>query len=243
MELASLESAIYRQNRHFGYKVKYSNLTSLACENWSGNRPCDMSRVDEMVDAYIKGAYIPPMLHLAKMRDTGTFVCYDGNHRREVFERIDDGTLVCIVDVMINATDEEIFEEYCRINSSIQVPSLYLDYRNDDVERGIQNIVEYYCDEYKNFTSTSSRCKRPHFNRDLFIDNLWEVYKQFDGITVGDMERALMNLNDYYRENIHLVSSILQSAVDKSRQYGLWLFVHGRLIPVEDWIHKGQLLG
>jgi hypothetical protein len=51
--------------------------------------------------------YIPKMIHLAELNEEG-LICYDGNHRREVFNLLQKDFL-CIIDIIFNATQEDVF--------------------------------------------------------------------------------------------------------------------------------------
>ena len=135
-----------------------------------------MERVNEMVEHYHKGGYIPRIIHLAEIKDEG-IVCYDGNHRKEVFNKCNDDGVMCVVDMMFDATHNDVYKAFNNINKSVQLPAIYIEEGGDDnnVKAEIVKLVREYETKYKPFLSTSSRCHAPQFNRDTFTDNIYNL--------------------------------------------------------------------
>jgi len=175
----SLGQPIYDLNGHKGFLVRWK-LISPFCKKWSRNRDADLARVNEMIDFYHKGGYIPRIVHLAEVKDEG-LVCYDGNHRKEVFDKCNDEDVLCIVDVMFGATQNDIYKAFNNINKSVQLPAIYIDECNNDnnVKAEIVELVKEYENKYKPLLSTSARCHAPNFNRDNFTDNIYNIYTSF----------------------------------------------------------------
>ena len=61
--------------------------------------------------------YIPKMIHLAELNEEG-LICYDGNHRREVFNLLQKDFL-CIIDIIFNATQEDVFTHLTHRGASV----------------------------------------------------------------------------------------------------------------------------
>lgn len=207
------------------------SLIGPLCKKWSRNRDSDVERVNEIHEYYNKGCYVPCIIHLACLHDEG-LVCYDGNHRRDVFNMcVASGDKVtCIIDVMFDATQNEVYKAFNNINKSVQVPAIYLDdsSENSNIKNDILSLVRTYEIKYKSYVSTSSRCHAPHFNRDNFVDNLYEIYKIMNGTcTVQSIAVALEKLNvEYSRQNIcRPHSSYKQNVLDKCKKQNLWLFL------------------
>lgn len=175
----SLGQSIYNNNGHKGYIIQWK-LIAPFCKKWSRNREPDMERVKEMVEYYNLGGYIPRMIHLAEIKEEGV-VCYDGNHRKEAFNVCNDETVMCVVDIMFNATQNDVYKAFNNINKSVQLPAIYVEDSNDanNVKEEIIQLVKEYESRYKPFLSTSARCHAPHFNRDTFTDNIYNIYKFF----------------------------------------------------------------
>lgn len=228
-------------NNHKGFSVNWKDISGI-CKKWSGNREPDMNRVKDMEHFYKNGGYLPPIIHLACVDNEG-LVCYDGNHRRCVFDNCKDEVITCIVDVIFNATSREIYDTFNNLNKSVSVPSIYLS-NNDKkttVKYQIIELVNKYEKNYKSMVSSSSRCRSPNFNRDNFIENIYEIYESFDGtLSIDEIERYLVTLNTEYA-NGHKCrphSSYSSKVIDKCRKNNLWLFLD-RTIPTE---HIHQLL-
>ncbi len=74
---------IYDIDGHKGYLIEWKFVSEF-CKKWSKNREPDQERINEMVAFFKNGGYIPRMIHLAETVEEG-MICYDGNHRKEVF--------------------------------------------------------------------------------------------------------------------------------------------------------------
>jgi hypothetical protein len=228
----SFAKSIYNFNGHKGYIIQWK-LVAPFCKKWSGNRDPDMQRVNEMVECYKNGGYIPRMIHLAETKEEG-IVCYDGNHRKETFNECKDSEIICIVDIMFNSTQNEIYKSFNNINKSVQLPAIYLEERKDNRDE-IISLVKQYEIKYKDRLSTSARCNAPNFNRDTFTDNIDKIYKLFDGtVSVELIGKLLERLNFEYSQNKICRSHSLykEPLLEKCRKYGLWLFIE-REIPFE----------
>lgn len=232
----SLGKELYVEKNHRGYLIQW-NMVAPLCKKWSRNRDADQERVEEMLAYFKKGGYIPRIIHLAEVSGEGV-VCYDGNHRREVFTRCKDEDITCIIDIMFNATQNDVYTAFNNINKSVQLPAIYLEDSNNGnqgVKEDILNLVREYEVKHKPFLSTSSRCHAPHFNRDAFVDNVDQIHKSLGGaISISEIKRALDMLNiEYANGNMCRPHSSYKSHVlDKCRKHNLWLFVD-KTIPCE----------
>ena len=163
--IASLGKSIYSHgnNTHKGYLLSW-NLIAPLCSKWSRNRDPDMQRVAEMHDFYMKGGYIPKVIHLAEIIGEG-LVCYDGNHRRELFNQCKGDDIACIIDVMFNASQNDVYKAFNNINKSVQVPAVYLEEDTNEtytVKHDIIELVKSFESKYMPLRSTSVRCHAPH---------------------------------------------------------------------------------
>lgn len=237
----SLGQSIYDINGHKGYMIQWK-LISPFCKKWSRNREPDMERVNEMVEYHHKGGYIPRMIHLAEVKDEG-IVCYDGNHRKEVFNICNDEGVVCVVDVMFDATQNKVYKAFNNINKSVQLPAIYIEEANDDndVKAEIVKLVKVYETKYKPFLSTSARCHAPHFNRDSFTDNIYNIYQSFGkAVSIDEIGKLLEKLNNEYAHGrlCRPHSIYKQQLLDKCKKHNMWLFIE-KSIPFE---HVERLL-
>lgn len=236
--LGSLGKELYAHGNHKGYLIAW-NLISPLCAKWSRNRDTDKVRVKEMVEFYQKGGYLPSVIHVAEVFEEG-LVCYDGNHRREVFDQLEDKRL-CIVDVIFKASQYDVYQAFEHINKAVQLPAIYLDDNNTSqlVKDKILQLVKSYELRYKPFLSTSSRYHTPNFNRDTFVDNIYHIYTSLRGtISIDDLGKLLERLNEEYAKGnlCRPHKNYKKTILDKCAKYGLWLFLD-RSIPVEHVEH------
>ena len=227
----TLGNKLYEVNGHHGYLIKYSLFEPLCTGKWSRNRESDKVRVLEMLDFYNSGGYIPPIIHIAEL-DEG-LVCYDGNHRRELFKIIKDvEDILIIVDVVFNSSQYTVYNIFENINKSVQVPAIYLDEFDNtlNIKEDIINLVKTYEKKYKKFISTSARPKSPNFNRDNFADNIYDIYLKFNRtLSIDHIQDLLVQLNESYSTKNNLPILVF----NKCKKYNFWLFIN-RNISFDD---------
>jgi hypothetical protein len=228
---------LYTSSKHSGYLLRWGLVAPL-CQKWSRNREPDPKRVAEMLEYHKNGGYILRMIHMAYIQGEG-LVCYDGNHRREVFNQfLSDDSLMCVVDVMFDATQQQVYEAFMNINKSVEVPELYLeptDSLNTQVQSEIFELAKEYANTYKPFVSSSARCHPPNFNRDILIDNLHHIYKSFKCLlSVKQIAKMLEVLNEKYaNEELGRPHCLYRPIViEKCKKYNMWLFLE-KTIPFE----------
>ena len=173
---------------------------------WKYNRPPDMKRVIEVEDYIKEKNMVDGQILLAIVN--GECVCYDGSHRLEAAKRTfpKGGVQVRII---YDSTNDEVKDEFYRINKSIPVPDLY--FSDDEISvkltTNIQNVTRGLCENYKSFISTSRRPQRPNFNRDTFTEELSDILKnelqseQIMNTTEDTIAKWLQIINQRVREN------------------------------------------
>ncbi len=236
----SLGQKIYSHDGHTGYMIRWRLIAPL-CKKWSRNRDADMERVREMVEYHQKGGYIPRMIHMAELKDEG-LVCYDGNHRRKVFNKTEED-IMCVIDVMFGATQNDVYKAFNNINKSVQLPAIYIEEANNEnnIKADILKLVKEYEMKYRAFLSASARCHTPNFNRDGFTDNIYSIYKALGCvISIEQIAALLERLNlEYAQGRMCRPHSVYkQAVVDKCKKHNMWLFIE-KTIPFE---HMEQLL-
>lgn len=221
----NIATKTYTNTNHIGYLINWKLITPL-CKKWSLNRDSDQNRVNELVQYYNNGGYVPLFLHLAETEDG--LVCYDGNHRREMMNILNYNG-ICIIDIIFNATKDQLIDAFNNLNKSIQVPLVYLETTNNTIKDDLITLVKSYEEKYKPFVSTSSRCHSPNFNRDTLMDNLYSIYQSFNNsITVQELRILLERLNsEYSKGNLcQPHNSYRSSIIEKCKKYNLWLFIN-----------------
>ena len=220
---------VYLNSGHVGYAIQWSVLSPL-CRRWSRNRDVDAARVAEMLHFHQSGGYIPRIVHVAHVPEEG-LVCYDGNHRRHVFNALCDAAaedVHVIADVMFRASAADVCVAFYNVNKAVQVPAVYLE--ESDTKDDILALVKTYEQEYQAFVSTSSRCHCPNFNRDSFIDDVDAIHKYFNGsVSVNQIGMLLKRLNAAYASASH--PRLKSGVLEKCRKHNFWLFIERHIAP------------
>ena len=230
--ISSFAKKIYTHGKHAGFVLKYKHLKPI-CKKWSKNRPPDTTRVQDMYEYHMGGGYIPKLMHFAELKDEG-LVCYDGNHRRECLQMIGDGEVECIVDIMFEATIDDVIESFKMINKAVDVPEIYLE-DSMNIKDDVLELVKKYETEFKMFISKSAKCRSPNFNRDVFTENITKIYRFMNGSkTIKEIDELLQILNREYSKNkiCKSHSHYKEPVIEKCKKYNLWLFLE-REIPCE----------
>lgn len=226
---------LYQDKNHYIYKIAF-NVISPFVKKWSKNRDPDPIRIQEMYEYVQKGGYIPKILYIAEIDKE--LICYDGNHRREVFTRqLQQGGRVdfFIIDIMFDSTTEQVMEAFHSINNSVPLPLLYLEEDVYSIKEKITTLVKKYEEMYKPFLSSSSRCKRPNFNRDGLVDDLYFIYQSMqEQVSIEELEDLLQRLNQEYsiQKYCRPHNVYNENIIKKCQKYGCWLFLE-KNIPVE----------
>lgn len=216
---------------HRSYIVKWPLISPL-CKKWNRNRDPDETRIIEMCDFYNRGGYIPHVIHLAELDKQ--LVCYDGNHRRTVFDRVENKSSV-LIDVIFNATPTDIYEAFKNINKSVELPLIYVDNELDKVKEDILALVKQYETKYSAFLKTSPNCFRPNFNRDGLVQNITNIYNESGrNYTIKQIGESMEKLNEMYSKQILCGKhdNLPKTVITKCNKYGCWLFIK-KQIPTE----------
>ena len=226
---------LYEGHGHVGYLVNDYQSIQDQCSKWLGNREPDSQRILEMVKHFNSGGYVPLFFHLAQT--PGGLVCYDGNHRRECFKTL-NASVPVMVDIMFGVTDTEVNEAFRLVNSAVQLPSLYIE--RPPHTKDLQRLVQYYCRRWPHFLSPSPHPRAPHFNKDVLLQDLDDIYRSFGGqISVDILGECLDRLNIMYTNDSQLPSRALltgnytEVSIKKCCDHGFFLFIGGR-IPTRD---------
>lgn len=188
--------------------------------NWAYNRPPDETRVEDIVKSDITDGVI----NVARVKGTDgcwEYVCYDGNHRREAFNR---GAGKCLlVKVEWDATHETISRNFLRINKGVSVPELYLESEiGQDIRMTVLETVNRISSTFPSFCKPSMNPQRPHFNRDTLIDELTRAIQ--DGhMSHIDLYDQLMRMNDRIRDRMDFLN-VPEGVKSKCRKTGCYLF-------------------
>lgn len=192
--------------------------TKLPIKRWKFNRPPDEERVIEIREAMKLSGRMDGIIYLGLVNDE--LVCYESNHRRQALLGIDSLEDV-LVDIIWNATDDMLKQEFIRLNKAVSVPELYVDTVSEiDIEL-LRKTVDEFCKTYKTHKVSSNKPQRPNFNRDNLTDEFYRIMKE-QHISLNDLMERLMLYN---RElSMKDKSKLSEKIIEKCSDSGLWLF-------------------
>jgi hypothetical protein len=156
--------------------------------SWRLNRPSDVNRVREIrnylfehMPQKIDGEILAAEVQTEWEKGNRKYEIYDGNHRREAIQTgfcdISPESKIILTIIRVK-NDEELLEEFRRINKSI--PLSDADLCGDIiVQKDVHIVAKEYCDKFPTLVRITPRPHRPNFNRDLFAQELYTIYKEF----------------------------------------------------------------
>ena len=212
------KTSMEQQRNHSVYWMPVSVFTHLPIKRWKYNRPEDSVRIAEIREWINKSKRVDGVIYLACIDNE--LVCYESNHRREALKGI-EGVYNIFVDVLWNAKDEDVKEEFLRLNKAVSVPELYI---SDEPIVGIgelKQFVDTFCANYKKLQVSTNRPQRPNFNRDMLTEEFYRILKE-QKWNLDELATRLTNLN---REmSLREKSRLSPKVIQKCQETGLWLF-------------------
>jgi len=216
------------QGRHTVYWVPFEIFSKLPIDRWQYNRPPDEGRVAEIREWMQTSERVDGMIHLAAI---GTkLVCYESNHRREAMKGLTNLHNV-LVDILWDATDEEVKAEFFRLNKAVSVPDLYVTEDQSVQLDELRSAVDAFCKNYKVLKVSSSRPQRPHFSRDMITDEFYRMLKELK-VGVPELMDRLTALNMKLRARDK--SKLSDKVLAKCEATGLWLFAWSAKLNAAD---------
>ena len=215
---------------HYVVWVPLNTFNNLPIAPWKFNRPPDTGRVEEIRSSMRETKRMDGIIYLACIENQ--LVCYESNHRRLALkEGMPEPMPAILVDILWDATDERIVEEFKRLNKAISVPDLYVDPTAGEPASVVIAAVEAFCAKYPGLRSPSGRPNRPNYNRDILTQNLIQLTKELH-VGIEELMRRLEARNAVLAGSD---SSRLKPAVaEKCRASGLWLFAVSGTLHAKD---------
>jgi len=214
---------------HHVYWVPLHIFNDLGIERWKYNRPPDTDRVAE-IHAFVKqSGRLDGMMYLACVNKK--LYCYESNHRREALVGITEVAPI-LVDIMWDATHDQVKAEFLRLNKAVSVPELYV---TDEPMADMDSILaarKAFCEKYKLLKVTTGRPQRPNFNSDNLLDDFVAITKEHK-ISAEEMMRRLDNLNVSLSHKANDMK-LSDKVRDKCVTSGLWLFTVSTRINPKD---------
>jgi hypothetical protein len=198
--------------------IPSEKFNQLPIKPWKFNRPPDVDRITEINRHMDRTKRMDGMIYLACVDNE--LVCYESNHRREALRGL-EGMNAILVDIIWDASDDIVREEFLRLNKAVSVPELYIAEEADVVITGIKDAVDKFCENYACHKVGSNRPQRPNFNRDTVIDEFYRVMKE-NRIGIDEFVIRLQRLNTEMAGRDK--TKLAQKVIDKCEKSGLWLF-------------------
>ena len=228
---------IKEANHKITYKLSIQVFNQLEVKPWSRQRPVDITRVEEITKSIHENKDIDGMLLMA-WHPKEKLIVYDGQHRWKAISQLPkDCSYWVIVEILWNATEEQIYNEFVRVNKSVPVSDLYTSpFVEKEARHDIEEFVKELVEEYRPFVSASRKPQRPNFNRDVVTDELFTLWKDhFSEVEFPSLKRAILDVNTEYHTNpmsTARTAKLSENAKQKCNLYGFWLFAEtGRLDP------------
>lgn len=226
---------------HHIYCVKGSDLVGWRRDKtlgiWSLNRKRDHGRIREIKAFQDKRGHMNGTIHFAELEDEG-IVCYEGNHR---FWAVSDDIEYVMIDVIWNATEDQVYEEFNAINSALPVPKIMkkkLDAPGVVLRKRIEEYVIDICEMHPKLASTKDRANRPRFLRADLIDRIGKQYKFFStsgGYTIDEFFTAINHLNEAIGNGVYEVDSNLKPSSRKvAEASGFYLYIANEPLSRQD---------
>lgn len=205
---------------HHVYWIPIAVFNQLPITMWKFNRPPDTGRIAEIREATKSAKRVDGLIYLAWVNDK--LVCYEANHRREALkEDMPSDMAPILVDILWNATDELVKQEFLRLNKSISVPELYVEPAAEESFTAVLKAIETFCAKYPDLRSPSGRPQRPNYNRDKFTDEFVRIMKELR-ISSEELMARLERLNAEMSKRDP--TRLTMNVINKCRKSGLWLF-------------------
>lgn len=212
------KASIDHQGDHSVCWIPANVFNQLPIRLWKFNRPPDKERVSEIHEYMNTSKRVDGIIYIACVNNE--LVCYEANHRREAMKGV-EGLHNVLVDILWNATDEKVKEEFVRLNKSVSVPELYLGESVESTMNDIREIVDNFCTNFKKLKVNSGRPQRPNFNRDMITDEITRIMRE-KNLTPAEMETWLTDRNKELANQDR--SGLPEKVIKKCEESGLWLF-------------------
>lgn len=218
------------QGNHTVYWMPYHTFAQLPIEMWKFNRPLDETRVTEIREWIAQSKRVDGVIYLACVDKK--IYCYESNHRREALRGL-TGIHNILVDILWEATDDDVKAEFQRLNKAVSVPELYVAQDPVVSEAELRPIVDDFCRRFPTHRKPSKHPHRPDFSRDGVFD---QFYRLCGELHVGPRE-LLERINRYNTELSNRdKTGLTVKVVSKCTESGLWLFAWSSQLCARDLV-------
>lgn len=227
-----------KENYVTTYLIEYSSICKYI-KNWKFNRPYCPLRVSEIEKLIELNEWVPPDIHVASYSNSTSLnlFCFDGNNRRKALKNyiLKNPTMSypIFLHTFFNATDTFITKQFININKSVAVSELYINIEDNEqiLKKKIKEYVEVFSKTYSGLMSASKICQKPNFQKDIFEQNLYDLYIGLDKkVPIEEIFKILDKLNHETRIKNIAYSNTL--TYQKCSKHNMFLFYHARTISI-----------
>jgi hypothetical protein len=140
-------------------------------KNWEKNRPADPVRVCQIKQYYIDEKVLFVDGTISSWAKNNDLYVYDGIHRLEAAIATPHEMSI-IIKIVKNQNESYIVSDFKRINSSVAIPYLYLEDKNELKRNVCESVMNLMCKKFPNCISASRNPWKCNFNRDNFIEHI-----------------------------------------------------------------------
>lgn len=190
--------------------------------NWSKNRPCDPSKVEEICASISTTNEQIGIIYV--WYDDNWFNVFDGWNRWNALKNFDDTTILLQV---YTCSEKDIELEFQTLNKANSVPDLY--FGNDDLKKKIcEAIVLNLCSTYPANVSANRKHQVQNFNKYNLIDFISTFNIDFsDYIIVDKILIEWNNINSRTKKSL-LNTTVVHKKNIKSDCF--WVYLDKRVI-------------
>lgn len=221
------------------FKIIFTNVKTLFetynVRNWEKNRPPDEVRVKQIKEFYLDKKMIDGTIVGWKKGDE--LLIYDGIHR--LMAAKSDMNVICKIVTYNN--EDDIINDYKRINSSVSLPELYLVDDNEIKVKVCNNVMTKMCKIYKDSVSAKRNPWKCNFNRDVFIENvLSKLDINFETENVDEkLFNIITNLNEKTKKHLKDTNTKYNKKCDTTN----FFLMYQSFETIQLNIEKDMLLG
>jgi hypothetical protein len=225
------------------YCLSLDSCQLLFPKRWHGQRPTDPERVRMIEEMILETEDVPQTISMAYSLDEG-LVIYDGLHRWTATKYIKNPNIRVLIEILWDATDENIYEAFRTINLAVSVSEMYKD--PELIHAKVAPAIEAYFTnlaiQYPDFVSKKEKYNRPNFKHNdprhqNVVTELWK--DDFDGrVPIEKILQAIDGVNKEYDEQedsrARLAVEHNPSIRKKCEKHHFWLFAADGLLNRTD---------
>lgn len=220
------------QGKHTVYWMTYDEFAELPIKKWKKNRDPGEERIVFLRNGILETKRVDGIIYVASV--DGDLVCYESNHRREALKGLKGkGIHNILVDILWDATDEDVKVEFRRLNDAASVSDLYVEPTPTITVEELRPVVDKFCSDHKAHLKPSTRPQRPDFSRDMIERQFYDTCKELQ-IKPSELIERIERLNARMAESDK--SKLSAKVIEKCTKTGFWVFASSTKLYAKDLV-------